>query len=376
VDALSVGARAKPIDDNGMRAAFVDAVASCRTRIASAGTDLSSFDIPSLAADLIDVTEALGLSDWEVLSKGSTSRVVFDAMRSEPPGLRGVVLYNPEFPDTDPFVQAFTSTRASLEHLADLCDADAACGRRFPTLVADVQRAIDRLEVSPVRVGAGADSVLMDGAAFLRILRSRLSSTPSDRVEALPGEISAIAHSGNLVPLLRGLVSQQGPSQTYCGGYLPVCPGNQSFSQGAYFSVLCRDEEPFSDVEALPGLAAGDPSWTADYVHNPYLDVCAAWGVEPGDREVTEPVTSDVPILIEDGSLSPFVDQAVIAAGVTGLSNASIGVSPSNGDGGYFDRPHCADLRGSFLDQPRFTIDASCYQNATLHFDVSPEGSS
>jgi hypothetical protein len=216
----------------------------------------------------------------------------------------------------------------------------------------------------------------MDGAAFLRILRSRLSSTPADRVQALPGEIAAIAHSRNLVPVLRRLDAQHEPSQTYCDGYLPVCPGNQSFSQGAYFSVLCRDEAPFSDLDVLPGLAAGDPSWTADYVHSPYLDVCAAWGVQPGDRAITQPVTSDVPVFIENGGLSPFVDRQVIQAGMTGLSNASIGISPSNGDGGYFDRPHCEDLRASFFDHPRPTVDASCYQDATLHFDVSPEGSS
>ncbi|MDP9184834.1 MAG: hypothetical protein M3O29_04080, partial [Actinomycetota bacterium] len=377
VDALSGRARAEPIDDGRMRAAFVDAVSSCRTRLASEGVDPGAFDIPSLGADLIDVAGALGLSDWEVLSKGSTSRVVFEAMRSDPPGLRGVVLYNPEFPDTDPFVQAFDSTRASLAHLADLCDADPACRRRFPTVEADVQRAIDRLQVTPIRVRPKGDPVLMDGAALLRSLRWRLSSTFADQADGLPATFAAIAEIADgrsLLPTLTHLAASEQPSQTYCGGYFPLCPADQSVSQGAYYSVLCRDEAPFADVGALPELAAGDPSWSADYVDSPYLDVCQAWDVQPDDRQVTEPVTSDLPVFIENGTLSPFVSPAVIRAGIAGLANASIGRSPINGDGGYFDRPHCPDLRLSFFDDPRSPVDASRYEDERLRFSIPPKG--
>jgi hypothetical protein len=375
VDALSGRARAVPIDDAGMRAAFMAAVASCRARLASEGVDPSASDIPSSGADLLDVASALGLTDWEVLSKGSTSRVVLEAMRSNPPGLRGVVLYNPEFPDTDPFVQAFDSTRASLAHLADMCDADPRCGRRFP-VEADLQRAIERLQANHVTVMVGGSPVLMDGAALLRSVRWRLTSTFTDQPADLPATLAAIAHGRALVHTLTQLASHEQPSQTYCGGYFPLCPADQSFSQGAYYSVLCRDEAPFADLGALPRLAAGDPSWSADYVDGPYLDVCDAWDVLPDGREVTEPVTSGVPVLIEEGMFSPFVSPSVVAAGVTGLPNASVAVSPTKGDGGYFDRAHCPDVRQSFFDDPQAPINASCYADDRLHFNRSPEGAS
>jgi hypothetical protein len=295
-------------------------------------------------------------------------------MRSNPSDLHGVVLYNPEFPDTDPFVQAFESTRASLAHLADLCDADPICGHRFPAVGADLQRAIERLQAKPVTVRAEGNHVLMDGAAFLRSVRWRLTSTFADQPADLPATIAAIAHGRTLVRTLTQLASHEQPTQTYCGGFFPLCPADQSFSQGAYYSVLCRDEAPFADVDALPGLAAGDPSWSADYVDGPYLDVCDAWDVPPGDHQVTEPVTSGVPVLIEEGMFSPFVSPSVIAAGVAGLPNASLAVSPTKGDSGYFDRPQCPDLRRSFFDDPRSPIDASCYADERLHFNRSPEG--
>jgi hypothetical protein len=260
-----------------------------------------------------------------------------------------------------------------LTHLADLCDADTRCVRRFPATAGDLQRAIDRLQAAPVRVRTVNDTVLMDGAALLRTVRWRLSSAQAG---SLPATIATIANGKGAIPILTSLASQQEPSQTYCGGYLPLCPADQSFSQGAYYSVLCRDEASFADVKALSRLAAGDPSWSADYVDSPYLDVCRAWDVQPGDHVIADPVTSNLPVLIENGTLSPFVDPAVIAAGVGGLTDVSIAVSPSNGDGGYFDWPHCPDVRLSFFDHPQEPVDASCYQDGRLLFDMSPEGSS
>jgi len=370
VEALSGRARAEPIDDSGMRAAFLAAVASCRARIAAQGIDPSDFDIPALGADILDVAAALGLGNWEILSKGSTSRAVFEAMRSNPSGLQGVVLYNPEFPDTDPFVQAFESTRASVAHLADLCDADQRCRRRFPTVETDLQRAIDRLLASPVQVRSGGTAVLMDGAALLRSIRERLSSMSAQLANDLPATITAIAHDGDIERTLTHLAAQDASSQTYCGGYLPTCPLN--LNQGAYYSVLCRDEEPFVDVGSLTRLAVGDRSWSADYAESPYLDVCNAWDVQPGGREVTEPVTSHVPVLIESGAFSPFVSPAIIRAAIEGLGNAWMVVSPIHNDGGYFDRPHCPDLRLSFLDDPQAPVDSRCYEEGHLRFSTSP----
>jgi hypothetical protein len=371
VEALAGPSRAEPIDDADMRAAFVGAVASCRARIAAEGIDPADFDIPAIGADILDVVGALGLSSWEILSKGSTSRAVFEAMRSNPSGLRGVVLYNPEFPDTDPFVQAFESTRSSVAHLEDMCDADPPCRRRFPSVGADLQLDIDRLQASPVRVRSRGDPVLMDGAAFLRNIRARLSSTLVG-LASLPATIAAVAHGGALLKTLTDLAAQDGQAQTYCAGYLPLCPSNQSLSQGAYYSVLCRDEAPFADVGALPRLAARDLAWSADYVNGPYLDACPAWDVQPGDREILDPVDSDVPVFIESGAFSPFVSPSVIAAGMSGLSDDSIGVSAIHSDGGFFDRAHCRDLRRSFFDAPETPVDASCYEEGHIDFETTP----
>lgn len=373
VDALSGRARAEPIDDPGMRASFLSAVASCRARIVAAGVDPAAYDIAALGADLLDVVAALGLTSWDVLSKGSTSRVVFEAMRSDPQGLRAVVLHNPEFPDTDPFVQAFESTRASVALLEDACDAERVCGKRFPSVVADVQSAIDRLEATPVRVRVGGNPVFMDGAAFLRSLRVRLSGMSPATGADLPATIAAIAHDPDPARTLKALSASDQSAQTYCSGYLP-CSSAQTLNQGAHYSVLCRDEVPFTDASGLNDLGAGDPAWSADYVDSPYLDVCNAWDVQPASPTEAEPVTSDVPIYIDSGAFSPFVGPAALRAGTTGLSNPSLGVSPLGGDAGVFGAAgvECLDARLAFLDDPQTPVDFSCHDAGPLRFTSEP----
>jgi hypothetical protein len=360
-----------------MRRAFVNAVASCRARIASRGIDPAAFDVPESAADVLDVVGALRLSEWEMLSKGSTSRVVFEAMRADPPGLRGVVLDDPEFPETDPFRQAFASTRASLALLAEACRADALCGSRFPDVEDDVDTAIERLQIHPVLVEDGGQPVLMDGAALLRNLRTQLSSIPGGAgiIGRLPATFSALAEGSHDVRLLSRLAELEDSPQTYCTGFLPVCAPTQTLNQGAYYSVLCRDEVPFADLGSIAQLASGSAAWVSDYVQGPYLDVCDAWDVPPGEPSVTEPISSDVPIHIDAGAFSPFVSPAEVRRGIIGLSSVSLVVLPPKGKLGRFEVTHfeCLfDVRLAFFDDPRASLDPGCYAGGRLRFSARP----
>jgi pimeloyl-ACP methyl ester carboxylesterase len=375
VDALVGRSRAEPVADAKIRRAFVNAVSSCRARIESEGIDPADFDVPESASDVLDVVGALHLSKWEMLSKGSTSRVVFEAMRADPPGLTGVVLENPEFPDTDPFLEAFDSTGASLALLADACHADEMCGSRFPDVPGDVKTAIERLQAHPVVVRDGGQPVWMDGAALLRDLRAQLSSIPGGAgvIGRLPATLSLLARGRHEVRLLTNLAEADDSTQTYCTGYLPICDSSQIVSEGAYYSVLCRDEAPFSDVAATSRRAV-TTAWAADYSHGPYAGVCEAWNVHAAAPSVADPISSDVPVYIDSGAFSPFVSPAEVRRGAEGLSNVSTRISTSKGHLGWFRVPEtdCLfDVRLAFFDDPARSLDFSCYAGQRLRF--SPE---
>jgi pimeloyl-ACP methyl ester carboxylesterase len=374
VDALAATARAEPIDDARLRGDLVNAVTACRARIVAGGVDPADFDVAAMAADVLDVVAALHLSAWEFLSKGSTSRVVFEAMRSTPEGLRAVVLDNPEFPDTDPFVEPFVATRAAAASLAEACRADPMCRSRFPHVAGDLEAAIDRLQFDPVIVRVGGQAVLMDGAAFLRTVRAALVSITMEGgiIGRLPATIDELAGDQPDAALLARVAALDDSPQTYCTGFLPVCSAAVTVNQGAYYSVLCRDELPFADLEAMTVLARDDEAWVADYVDSPYLDVCRAWDVAPAAAAVSGPVSSDVPVLIDTGAFSSYLTPRAVRAGVNGLSDVSVRVWPIVRAGRVrLTAARCLfDLRESFLDDPHTPPVFGC-RTSGLRFSTS-----
>jgi pimeloyl-ACP methyl ester carboxylesterase len=375
VEAIAPETVTAPIDDPGIRQAFVAAVTACHDRLVGQGIDLSAYGVEEAGVDVIDLAQALGLKQWDVISKGTTSRIVFQAMRANPAGLRAVVLYNPEFPDTDPFVQAFQSTRASIDHLASLCDADAGCSRSFPNLDRAVGEAIRRFDRHPVMVGIAGVRVLVDGSRLLRGLRSFLADIHPDSLAYLhlPATVDALAHAKDPAGLLAAIAAPEVTAPTFCLGYLPTCSG--VLNHGAYYSALCRDIAPFADLDSLAGFAAGDPAWMSDYAAGPYGDVCGAWEVAPADGSITTTVVSDVPTLVYSGELDPFVTTEAARDGIKGLPNGFIlpGAAQSHWVNGG-QPPPCADddSRNEFLADPTTAPNARCQERFQPRFASSP----
>jgi pimeloyl-ACP methyl ester carboxylesterase len=375
VAAISPQTRTTPIDDPGLRQSFVAAVKACRDRLVGQGIDPSAYGVEEAGPDVIDLAYTLGLKQWDVISRGSTSRIAFETMRAKPAGLRAVVLYNPEFPDTDPFVQAFQSTRASIDHVGSLCNADAKCARRFPNVARSMDDAIRRFDRHPVMVRVAGVRVLVDGARLLRDLRSFLADIHPDSQAYLhlPATVDALAHAKNPASSLAALVAPEVTAPTFCLGYLPTCSG--VLNHGAYYSALCRDIAPFAHLDSLAGLAAGNPAWTRDYAKGPYGDVCSAWGVAPAPGSVNRAVVSNVPVLVNSGGFDPFVATEVVREGITGLPHAFVvaGQVESHWVAGGLPRACANDnSRNEFLANPTAVPNARCRERFRPKFSTAP----
>jgi pimeloyl-ACP methyl ester carboxylesterase len=376
VEALSPEALTAPIEDPDLRQAFVAAVKACNDRLVGQGVDLSSYGLEDAGEDVVDLIEALGLRHWDMISKGSTSRIALEAMRTEPAGLRAVVLYNPEFPDTDPFVQAFQSTRTSIDHLSELCDADARCSRWFPDVAGSVDDAISRFKDHPVDIRISGARVHVNGERVLRDLRNVLATVHPDTNTYLhlPAIIDALAYAKDPASSLAAIVAPEITAPLFCAGFLPTC--STVLNQGAYYSTLCQDIVPFSDLDSLASLADNDTVWTDDYVESPYRDVCSAWEVAPADRSTMTTVGSDVPTLVYSGELDPFVSTQVVRDGIKGLMNAVIltGSTQSHWVNGPGQPPPCSDddSRNEFLADPTTAPSAACQEHFQPRFASSP----
>ena len=74
-------------------------------------------------------------------------------------------------------------------------------------------------------------------------------------------------------------------------------------SDGTFFSVLCHDELPFVDRDALTSSAVGDPAAQEDFVASPYFDVCDAWDVGSADPSAAQPVSIRHPHALHRGTV-------------------------------------------------------------------------
>jgi pimeloyl-ACP methyl ester carboxylesterase len=373
LDAVTPRALASSVGDTDLRDAFIGAVKACHDRFVGQGIDLSAYGVQEAAADMIDLVRTLGLTTWDVISKGSTSRIVFAALRMDPSGLRTVIAHNPEFPDTDPFVQAIASTRAAVSELGTLCDADPRCAVRFPDLATTFDAALHRFDEHPVTVRIGGRTVLVDGARLLLDFRNLMSLIGDDPMYLhLPATIDALAHAVDPTGSIVAVVSPETSAPALCTGYLPRC--GTIVNIGAYFSAMCADIVPFRDPAALTALATGEKAWTDDYVDNPYLGVCGIWDVTPADASVASPIVSQLPMLMFAGGLDPIVGPAAVREGLSRLPHAFLVDVPVNSHSLGLPPNDCppSSPRNEFLANPTSAPNAGCAEHFHPMFASSP----
>lgn len=337
VDELSVAVLEAPMDDAEARGRFLDAVGACYERVTADGIDPSMYSIDSVAADAVDLREALGIDRWTVASHGTASRISFEIARLDPDGIRGLFLDTPDVPTVDPITEAILATPAALDALAAACADDRRCADRVRDLEASIDRSLARLDASPVTVDVpvenvpaaagvtGAVWVVVDDLRFLSLLRQILSdgasSGPSYDPSTLPATVTA-ARRGEFSAEVGSLIANMLDDQPYCTGFLPKCTPLHRVSYGALLSYLCRDVVPSLDAEAL-AAAAEHPAFAMAFAEGPFVDACERWPVSPSTDPPAD-VPAGIPALVELGHLDPYGHPDVVGEALSNLEPATI----------------------------------------------------
>jgi pimeloyl-ACP methyl ester carboxylesterase len=190
-----------------------EAVSRCRSRLES-NADLRLYTTEIAMADLDEVRAALGYEQVNLYGTSYGTRAAQIYMRDFPERVRTVTL-KAVVPQsmTLPATHAIDAEQA-WQNLVERCDADLRCRAAYPTLDADFQSVLTRLERSPVIIDASADGGTtrltltrgLFGESFRHLLYSpALAARAPAIVRALSrGDYSSIAQFAQQTRTLAG----------------------------------------------------------------------------------------------------------------------------------------------------------------------------
>jgi pimeloyl-ACP methyl ester carboxylesterase len=326
----------KPISSDAVRGAFQTAVMTCGARLVAAGVRPEAYTLGAAAEDLEELRQALGIRSWNVISWGDASRVLLEYARRYPDGVRALVLGSPQFPELDPVSEATPDLTDAFAALADTCRASSRCRREYPDLRTALSRAAAALERSPIPVSMRGKSILVDGAALVRVVRDMLSANGGEEAGLVPRVVQ-----GALEGDVRQVAIRLAADPWMCLGYMPRC--DDPLSLGTYLSFTCPRVPPVAELEDVdPGLGSRDP----------YVAACGAWGTG-GSAEAAAAATTDVPILILRGEYDAFSPRDRVQQALSAMPNAHFVEVPYVGHDVFSTYDCLREGRNAWLSKPR-----------------------
>ena len=222
----------------------LDAVRACRTRLASAGYDLSAYNTTENAADIADLRTALKIDNWHVYGVSYGSDLALQLLRDHPDGIRSVVLDSLLPPQTNAMTQWWPSAAEGYRALFDACAAQPGCAAAYPNLAHDFTTTVQRLTKTPLSVdlpagnGQPARRVVIDGYTLANLVLS--ASLTRGSYAALPQTISATA---------------KGDGTAAAKAVLAGIPPTGLIGYGLAYGVFCREDAAFTDPAAILAAA-------------------------------------------------------------------------------------------------------------------------
>src|SRR5262249_50248529 len=132
-------------------------------------------------------------------------------------------------------------------------------------------------------------------------------------------------------------------------------------AQGIHLSVVCQEEVPFNDPNAVRHEADAFEGLTTLDLEPAVLDECGSWGVPKGETIVHQPVRSDIPALVASGEYDPITRPSGAERASETLANSFYFAFPAVGHGVMFASQDCGGgMARQFMDNPTTKPDASC----------------
>ncbi len=342
-------------------AASLSAAVDCATSAAAHGVDLSGYNTFEDARDVKALRIALGFEKWNVwgISYGSILGQAY--VKTDPEGIRAVVLDAIVPLDIRNNTWAWRSVQwydRDLKKLDEICQAQPGCARRYPDLGQRIREATLSVKDNPIVVDvkdtesypSGKAYFFTDVVAFLPFV----FMYEQKEYPGLPGLIYAWADAVERrdEDLFKALAGAEG---SFDEG-----------SQGMFNAIICNDAD--AEVQAIAGKAdldefpvlAGAIGTVESYERQ--AEMCLEHGMIPRDEADYAPVDTDLPALLIEGNMDPITPPPLAKAILPGFTRGTYVEFPYAGHGPSRSVKCAGDMLNAFYDDPTADPNLSCVE--------------
>lgn len=280
----------------------LEKVRACRDAL-SKDHDLTQYTTLAAVRDFDAVRSALGAEKIDLFGLSYGTKFAQAYIREFPSRVRSATLMGAAPMDLrTPLFHARNSENALQLIFAD-CAADAACNAAYPALKADWASVLARFDEGPVAMATPDGELQVERGPFTEAFRALLNSESGQR--AAPKLIHSAA-SGDFAPFVAATTF--GPR-----GFI---------AEGLYLSIECSEGAPFITEEEIAAATAG--TFLGRYRVDEQLKACAEWPVKKLPADFTEPVVSDVPVLLLSGGRDHVTPKDYALRIAEGFSNSRV----------------------------------------------------
>jgi len=322
--------------------ALREAAAGCKAELKKAGVDQAGYNTVHNAQDLDDLRKALGYEKWNLFGGSYGSRLALVYMRDFPDQTKTAVI-SALFPPQSSLYENFIGNfNRSLSLMFDACEADGSCNRRYPDIRNIFFEVLKSLEQKPYTFKWGGEPFVLNAQDMLMLTHQLLYARQT--YGQIPNLIMAIKEKDESV--------LQAAVQTL-SGRAQIINFAMNWSFNAYDEIAFYGGADIrKDLEAHPKLKPGP----AFFMNDP--DIVAEWHLHRAPASEKEPIHSDIPTLLANGTLDPVTPPDNARETLKTLPNGYFAEFPSDGHsvfgGCYFG------MVQQFLDNPDKAPDMSC----------------
>lgn len=358
VNEANVASAKKQLDAKTARQNEVEAARKCFDRLTKQGINLSAYNSAENAADIEDLRRVLKLEKINLYGVSYSARLMLDAMRDYPKGIRSVVLES-----TLPLEANYDEVGAdlivrALNALFKNCRADKDCTEAYPNLENEFYEVVAKLNKEPLAVqlkdekSGETNEIKLDGNDFATWIIDYL----------LSNEASAIADAPMVIHFaFQGKYAEQ--FKRYAND--KISPSN--YSWGMRYSVWCSEEFPFENMQKIKAQSFLYPRLKG-YEVMALPDICSVWKVSPAKSIENKPVKSNIPTLVLTAEYDAYTPPAWGNSTAKNLKNSFVFEVPWVGHGPAFSTPCAREMITEFFDNPKTAPNSECLSKVKTQF--------